>query len=45
MPRAAFNTVLITAVCMALIILTTSMTAFALTRSDFPGGGWCWSRC
>ncbi len=36
-PRAAINTVLITAVCMALIVLTTSMTAYALTRSDFPG--------
>jgi ABC-type glycerol-3-phosphate transport system permease component len=36
-PRAALNTVLITAVCMALIVLTTSMTAYALTRSDFPG--------
>jgi raffinose/stachyose/melibiose transport system permease protein len=36
-PRAAINTVVITAVCMALIILTTSMTAYALTRSDFPG--------
>ncbi len=36
-PRAAINTVIITAVCMALIIVTTSMTAYALTRSDFPG--------
>ena len=36
-PRAAINTVLITAVCMGLIVLTTSMTAYALTRSDFPG--------
>jgi ABC-type glycerol-3-phosphate transport system permease component len=36
-PRAAVNTVIITAVCMALIILTTSMTAYALTRGDFPG--------
>ena len=36
-PRAAVNTVLITAVCMAATILSTSMTAFALTRSDFPG--------
>lgn len=36
-PRAAVNTVLITAVCMAATILTTSMTAFAVTRSDFPG--------
>jgi ABC-type glycerol-3-phosphate transport system permease component len=31
------NTVLITAVCLAATILTTSMTAFAVTRSDFPG--------
>lgn len=36
-PRAAMNTVIITGICMALIILTTSMTAYALTRSDFPG--------
>jgi ABC-type glycerol-3-phosphate transport system permease component len=36
-PRAAFVTVVITAVCMAVTILTTSMTAFAVTRSDFPG--------
>ncbi len=36
-PRAAMNTIIITGVCMALIILTTSMTAYALTRSDFPG--------
>jgi len=36
-PRAALNTVVITAVCMFLIILTTSMAAYALTRSDFPG--------
>ena len=36
-PRAAFITVVITAVCMAATILTTSMTAFAVTRSDFPG--------
>lgn len=36
-PRAAINTVLITAVCMALIIFTTSMAAYAVTRSDFPG--------
>jgi len=36
-PRAAINTVLITAVCMVAIIMTTSMTAYALTRSDFPG--------
>lgn len=36
-PRAALNTVIITAICMGLIILTTSMTAYALTRSHFPG--------
>ncbi len=36
-PRAAFITICITAVCMAVTILTTSMTAFAVTRSDFPG--------
>lgn len=36
-PRAIVNTVVITAVCMALTILTTSMTAYALSRSDFPG--------
>lgn len=36
-PRAAMNTVLITAVCMILTILTTSMTAYAVSRSDFPG--------
>jgi ABC-type glycerol-3-phosphate transport system permease component len=36
-PRAALNTVIITGICMALVILTTSMTAYALTRSDFPG--------
>jgi ABC-type glycerol-3-phosphate transport system permease component len=35
--RAAINTVLITAVCMAAVIMTTSMTAYALTRSNFPG--------
>jgi len=38
-PRAAFNTALVTAVVMALTILTTSMTAYALARSDFPGRG------
>lgn len=36
-PRAAVNTVLITTVCMGAIILTTSMAAYALTRSRFPG--------
>ena len=38
-PRAAVNTVVITAVCMGLIILTTSMAAYALSRSRFPGRG------
>jgi ABC-type glycerol-3-phosphate transport system permease component len=38
-PRAAINTVVITAVCMGAIILTTSMAAYALTRSRFPGRG------
>ncbi|MGI8483186.1 MAG: carbohydrate ABC transporter permease [Thermomicrobiales bacterium] len=36
-PRAIVNTVLITAICMVFTIATTSMTAYALTRSDFPG--------
>jgi ABC-type glycerol-3-phosphate transport system permease component len=36
-PRAALNTILITAISMGATILTTSMTAFAVTRSDFPG--------
>lgn len=36
-PRAIANTVLITAVCMFFTILTTSMTAYSLSRSDFPG--------
>lgn len=36
-PRAAFNTALVTAVVMALTIFTTSMTAYALARSNFPG--------
>ncbi len=37
LPRAAMNTIVITAICMTLIVLTTSMTAYALTRSPFPG--------
>jgi ABC-type glycerol-3-phosphate transport system permease component len=37
LPRAAMNTVLITAVCLFLTILTTSMTAYAVSRSNFPG--------
>lgn len=36
-PRAAFNTALVTAVVMALTIFTTSMCAYALARSNFPG--------
>jgi ABC-type glycerol-3-phosphate transport system permease component len=36
-PRAVVITVIITAVCMVLTILTTSMTAYALARSQFPG--------
>jgi ABC-type glycerol-3-phosphate transport system permease component len=36
-PRATINTIAITAACMALTILTTSMTAYALARSNFPG--------
>ena len=36
-PRAAFITVIITGICMAVTLLTTSMTAFAVTRSNFPG--------
>jgi len=36
-PRATINTIVITAACMALTILTTSMTAYALARSNFPG--------
>ena len=37
LPRAAMNTIMITAVCMVLTIFTTSMTAYAVSRSDFPG--------
>ena len=36
-PRAFANTILITAACMVLTILTTSMTSYALSRSNFPG--------
>lgn len=36
-PRAAIVTLVITAICMILIILTTSMTAYALARAAFPG--------
>lgn len=37
LPRAFANTVAITAICMVLTILTTSMTSYALSRSNFPG--------
>lgn len=37
LPRAFVNTVAITAICMVLTILTTSMTSYALSRSNFPG--------
>jgi len=37
LPRAFINTLAITAACMVLTILTTSMTSYALSRSDFPG--------
>lgn len=37
LPRAFLNTVAITAACMILTILTTSMTSYALSRSNFPG--------
>ena len=36
-PRAFMNTIAITAACMILTIWTTSMTAYALSRSNFPG--------
>lgn len=36
-PRAFANTIVITAACMVLTILTTSMTSYALSRSNFPG--------
>jgi raffinose/stachyose/melibiose transport system permease protein len=36
-PRATINTIIITSACMVLTILTTSMTAYALARSNFPG--------
>ncbi|MDQ3654413.1 MAG: carbohydrate ABC transporter permease [Chloroflexota bacterium] len=37
LPRAFVNTIAITAACMVLTIITTSMTSYALSRSDFPG--------
>ncbi len=37
LPRAFINTILITVACMVLTILTTSMTSYALSRSQFPG--------
>lgn len=36
-PRAFANTIVITAACMVLTIITTSMTSYALSRSNFPG--------
>lgn len=36
-PRATLNTIIITGVSMALIILSTSMASYALVRSNFPG--------
>lgn len=36
-PRSAINTVLITAVSMIAIIISTSMAAYALARAHFPG--------
>ncbi len=36
-PRAFIVTIVITAACMVLTILTTSMTSYALSRSNFPG--------
>jgi ABC-type glycerol-3-phosphate transport system permease component len=37
LPRAFVNTIAITAACMLFTIWTTSMTAYALSRSSFPG--------
>jgi len=37
LPRAFINTIAITAACMVLTIITTSMTSYALSRSNFPG--------
>jgi multiple sugar transport system permease protein len=37
LPRAFVNTLVITAVCMVFTIITTSMTSYAIARSDFPG--------
>ncbi len=37
LPRAFANTIAITAACLVLTIITTSMTSYALSRSDFPG--------
>ncbi len=37
LPRAFVNTIAITAACMVLTIITTSMTSYALSRSNFPG--------
>jgi ABC-type glycerol-3-phosphate transport system permease component len=37
LPRAFANTIAITAACLVLTVLTTSMTSYAISRSDFPG--------
>jgi ABC-type glycerol-3-phosphate transport system permease component len=37
LPRAFLNTIAITAACMVFTIWTTSMTSYALSRSNFPG--------
>jgi multiple sugar transport system permease protein len=37
LPRAFVNTIAITLACMVFTIWTTSMTAYALSRSNFPG--------
>jgi ABC-type glycerol-3-phosphate transport system permease component len=36
-PRAFIVTIVITAACLVLTIITTSMTSYALSRSNFPG--------
>jgi len=37
LPRAFVNTLAITAICMVGSIITTSMTSYAISRSNFPG--------
>lgn len=37
LPRAFVNTIAITAACMVLTIITTSMASYAISRSNFPG--------